>query len=86
MTTERFSGNPVFEGWYADPEGVVLDGRYWIYPTFSARFEKQLHMDAFSSPDLIAWTKHERIIDTSIIKWARQALWAPAMIENNGRY
>lgn len=25
------SGNPLFEGWYADPEGVVFDNRYWIF-------------------------------------------------------
>ena len=24
------SGNPVFEGWYADPEGAVFEGEYWI--------------------------------------------------------
>ena len=26
------AGNPVFDGWYADPEGVVFGDRYWIYP------------------------------------------------------
>ena len=28
------SGNPVFPGWYADPEGVVFGDTYWIYPTY----------------------------------------------------
>ena len=32
------SGNPLWEGWYADPEGVVMDGECWIYPTTSARY------------------------------------------------
>ncbi len=41
------SGNPVFDGWYADPEGVVFDNRYWIFPTYSAPFEQQLFLDAF---------------------------------------
>ena len=27
------SGNPLFDGWYADPEAVVFDKEYWIYPT-----------------------------------------------------
>ena len=49
------SGNPLFEGWYADPEGVVFDNRYWIFPTYSAPFEQQLFLDAFSSPDLVTW-------------------------------
>jgi beta-xylosidase len=29
------SGNPIFPGWYADPEAIVYGNRYWIYPTFS---------------------------------------------------
>ena len=31
----KTSGNPVFPGWYADPEGVVFGDEYWIYPTYS---------------------------------------------------
>ena len=27
--------NPVFEGWYADPEGIVYGNRYWVFPTTS---------------------------------------------------
>jgi beta-xylosidase len=30
-----FSGNPIFPGWYADPEGTIFGKSYWIYPTFS---------------------------------------------------
>ncbi|MDR1202292.1 MAG: arabinan endo-1,5-alpha-L-arabinosidase, partial [Tannerellaceae bacterium] len=26
------SGNPVMEGWYADPEGIIYDDTYWVYP------------------------------------------------------
>lgn len=80
------SGNPVFEGWYADPEGIIFDDQYWIFPTYSAPYEEQVFMDAFSSPDLVHWTKHERIIDTSRVKWARKAMWAPAVVENKGKY
>ena len=43
------AGNPVFPGWYADPEAHIFDGRYWIYPTYSARYEEQTFMDRFSS-------------------------------------
>ncbi|WP_341224698.1 glycoside hydrolase family 43 protein [uncultured Arcticibacterium sp.] len=84
-TTER-SGNPIAEGWYADPEGVIFGDEYWIYPTFSAKYEDQLFLDAFSSKDLVNWTKHEKIIDTTIIKWARQAIWAPSIIEKDKKY
>lgn len=24
------SGNPLFEGWYADPEAIIYDDTYWI--------------------------------------------------------
>ena len=36
------SGNPIFEGWYADPEVAIYNNKYWIFPTFSAPFEKQV--------------------------------------------
>lgn len=80
------AANPVFPGWYADPEGVIYDQAYWIYPTYSAPYREQVFFDAFSSPDLVAWTKHSRILDTNAVKWARRAMWAPAAIEKGGRY
>lgn len=80
------SGNPVVEGWYADPEGVIFDDTYWIFPTFSARFEDQVFLDAFSSKDLVSWQKHERIIDTSRVKWAHKAMWAPCVVKKDSLY
>lgn len=84
--TKKQSGNPVFPGWYADPEGVVFNQLCWIYPTYSAPYNQQVFMDAFSSPDLVNWTKHPRIIDTASIKWAKRAMWAPAIVRNDKRY
>jgi len=80
------SGNPVFPGWYADPEAIIFNHQYWIYPTYSAPYEKQVYMDAFSSSDLVKWTKHSRIIDTARVKWANKAMWAPAIIKKDGKY
>jgi hypothetical protein len=80
------SGNPVFSGWYADPEGVVFGDTYWIYPTTSARYRQQVYFDGFSSPDLVHWTRHERVLDNSRVSWARQAMWAPSVVEKGGRY
>ncbi len=85
-TDTATSGNPVFPGWYADPEGIIFDNEYWIYPTYSAPFDSQVFFDAFSSPDLVHWTKHERILDTARVKWARRAMWAPSVIEKDNRY
>jgi beta-xylosidase len=78
--------NPVFPGWYADPEGAVFNKKYWIYPTYSAPYDKQVFFDAFSSDDLVHWTKHSRILDTSAIKWAKRAMWAPSVVEHNEKY
>ena len=82
----KTSGNPIFKGWYADPEGAVLDGQYWVFPTYSADFDDQTFMDAFSSPDLVTWTKHPRVLDKKDVSWARRAMWAPAVVHANGRY
>ena len=83
---KTMSGNPIFPGWYADPEIAIFGSQYWIYPTFSAPYNQQVFLDAFSSPDLVTWTKHPRIIDTTAVKWARKAMWAPSLIEKAGQY
>ena len=80
------SGNPILPGWYADPEAHVFDGQYWIYPTFSAPYNQQTLMDAFSSRDLVTWQKHERVLDTANVKWAKRALWAPSIVQKDGWY
>ena len=80
------SGNPIFNGWYADPEGAIFNNKYWIYPTYSAPYDQQVFLDAFHSEDLVNWTKHSRILDTVKVKWAKRAVWAPAIIEKNGKY
>ena len=77
------SGNPIFEGWYADPEGVVFGHECWIYPTWSQRYKEQLFMDAYSSKDLVHWTKHEKVISqeniSSII--SNSSLYGAACME-----
>jgi beta-xylosidase len=80
------SGNPLFSGHYADPESAVFEDQYWIYPTVSAAYEEQTYLDCFSSPDLVVWTKHERIVSTEQIRWAWQTMWAPCCVEKDGRY
>lgn len=86
MLAQAKKNNPVFEGWYADPEAIRIGSEYWIFPTYSAKYDEQVFFDAFSSKDLRTWTKHERILDTAAVKWARRAMWAPAMVEKNGKF
>ena len=80
------SGNPVFPGWYADPEAHVFADEYWIYPTYSAPYEQQTFMDAFSSRDLVTWTKHAKVLDIAGVTWAKRAMWAPSIVEKDGWY
>ncbi len=81
-----WSGNPIDKGWYADPEAVVFGHEYWIYPTYSAPYDQQTFMDAFSSRDLVHWTKHRRVIDLANVGWGHRALWAPAVVHKDGHY
>lgn len=83
---DKTSGNPVFPGWYADPEFAVLNGTFWIFPTWSAPYDEQVFLDAFSSPDLVNWTRYPHVIDTAAVKWAKRAVWAPAMVEKGSKY
>jgi beta-xylosidase len=80
------SGNPILPGWYADPEAHVFDNQYWIYPTYSAPYDQQIFMDAFSSHDLVTWTKHERVLDIRNVSWATRAVWAPSIVFKDGWY
>lgn len=80
------SGNPLFGDWYADPEGMIFDDTYWIYPTWSYPYEEQTFFDCFSSKDLVTWTKHASILDTTEVKWAKRALWAPSVVRKDGKY
>ena len=85
-TQPRPGGNPIFPGWYADPEAAIFNKQYWLYPTYSAPYSQQVFLDAFSSPDLVHWTKHPHILDTARVKWAHRAMWAPAIVAKGGKY
>ncbi len=50
------------------------------------QYSKQTFLDAFSSPDLVNWTKHPRVLDLADISWGHYALWAPSVIHANDRY
>jgi beta-xylosidase len=80
------SGNPIIKGWYADPEATIFNNKYWIYPTYSDKYEKQVFFDAFSSTNLVQWTTHKHILDTAAVKWAKYAMWAPAIVQKDKKY
>lgn len=82
----KTSGNPIMEGWYADPEGAIFDNTFWVYPTYSAKYEEQVFLDAISSKNMVHWKKYEHIIDTASVKWANRALWAPCIVRKDANY
>ena len=109
--SQGWSGNPVFEGWYADPEGIIYGDTFWIFPTLSEfygevpappklsplqqklqkntinpQYLKQTYFDAFSSKDLIHWTRHPHVLEIKNVSWAAYSLWAPSVIQANGKY
>lgn len=84
--SKETSGNPLFPGWYADPEGAIFGKEYWIYPTYSDKYEAQTYMDAYSSKDLVTWKKHPHVLDTSNVKWAKKAVWAPSITKKGNKY
>ncbi len=83
---EQWSGNPILPGWYADPEARIFQNEYWIFPTYSAPYNEQTFLDAFSSKDLITWRKHERVLDIKDVPWAKRAVWAPSIVHKGDWY
>ncbi|KAI0197975.1 putative glycosyl hydrolase [Astrocystis sublimbata] len=84
--TTAEAGNPFVEGWYGEPGIACYDGVFWVYPTSSCPEIFQTAVDAFSSPDLINWTKHPNVLIRSNVAWVTDALWAPTPISRNGKY
>lgn len=84
--TTAESGNPFIAGWYADPDVAIYNNRFYVFPTASRPYAEQTYLDAFSSADLVTWTKHPNVLTTASISWAKYAVWAPAPIARNGKY
>jgi beta-xylosidase len=60
----------------------ALRSRGVIHPSYLL----QTSLDAFSSPDLVHWTKHKDVLDVRNVAWAAYAVWAPSAIHLNGKY
>ena len=78
--------NPLDEGWYADPEARIYNGKYYIYVTHSLPYYQQQNHTCFVSKDLTNWEKVENIIDMSGFPWAKCCVWAPTIEEKDGKY
>jgi hypothetical protein len=75
----RMSGNPLFPGWYADPEIHCFEGRYYVYPTTSRPFAEQTTSSAGRRrPDKLA--QRGVILDFADILWTTQFAAVGALV------
>ncbi|KAI0433408.1 putative glycosyl hydrolase [Xylaria sp. FL1042] len=84
--TTSEAGNPFVEGWYTDPGSATYDGLFWVYAAPACVPEQQTYIDAFSSADLVNWTKHPKVLTVANVPWATKALRAPTPISRDGKY
>ena len=78
--------NPVSENWYADPESRVFCDTVYMYVTRSRAYEDQLNIDLVTTSDLESFQVHYGILDMSTYRGVEKAVWAPTVIDKNGRY
>ncbi|MBB4839586.1 beta-xylosidase [Sphingomonas kyeonggiensis] len=64
------------------PHQIELRKQKTVRPSYV----QQTFFNAFSSPDLVHWTKHSHVLDVENIAWAGYAIWAPSVLEHKGRY
>lgn len=78
--------NPISEKWYADPEALVFGDTVYMYVTHSLPFEEQKNLDVVTTTDLKTFEEHCNILDMSTFVGADFAIWAPTVIDKNGKY
>ena len=78
--------NPVSDHWYADPESRVYGDTVYMYVTRSLKFEDQQNLDLVTTDDLQNFKIYYGILDMSTYKGVKEAVWAPTVIDKNGKY
>ncbi|KAI4725237.1 Arabinanase/levansucrase/invertase [Aureobasidium sp. EXF-10728] len=92
MARRVTAGSPVLKGYFADPNIAVFNKTYYIYATTDGfpGWSGQVFY-AWSSPDLVNWTRSEEPFLTlngtnGNVPWATGNAWAPTIIERCGKY
>lgn len=85
---ENIMANPIINGYYADPDIAVFNGRIYIYPTTDGgEGWNSTYFKAFSSADMINWRDEGVILDFADVPWTGGSrAWAPAIARKNGKY
>lgn len=78
--------NPVVNGWYADPESRVYGDTVYMYVTKSLPFEEQKNLDLVTTDDLSHFEIYRDILAIETFRGAKSAVWAPTVIDKDGRY
>ena len=77
----------VVGGHFADPDLIVVDGRYYLYPTTDGvEGWAATTFRVFSSTDLVDWTDHGVVLDLDDVPWASEHAWAPAIARRGDRF
>ena len=63
----------------------LINNTGYIQP-IPRNMRSRFFLDAFSSTDLVTWEKHNRILDTANVKWAKKAVWAPSIVKKGDKY
>lgn len=80
--------NPALSGYNADPNVVLFDDTFYIYPTTDGFASwASTSFSVFSSTNLIAWTSLGVILDLpKDLTWATGHAWAPSIARVAGTY
>ena len=78
--------NPIVDAWYADPESRVYGDTVYMYVTNSLPFDDQLNLDLVTTKDLQSFEVYRNILYMSTYLGAHRAIWAPTVVEKNGKY
>lgn len=78
--------NPISKNWYADPESRVYGDTVYVYVTNSLPYEQQLNIDLVTTKDLEHFETYRNILDMSTFKGADFAIWAPSVVDKDGKY
>lgn len=78
--------NPISKNWYADPESRVYGDTVFMYVTNSLPFDEQKNLDLVTTKDLVNYETYRDILDMSTYNGAVRAIWAPTVIDKDGKY
>lgn len=82
------TNNPVLPGVFADPNIIVFDDTFYMYPTTDGVANwGATAFSAFSSKNLVQWTNHGVILDVAKeLTWAKGRAWAPGIARVGDTY